>query len=181
MITHQTERLTLTSMRPDHGPELFKLYNDPLVNEIIFNNVMQTTEDVREALDTFLAQWRKNGFGFWMLYEKVNNGLIFIGRCGLCDYEDTNNLELRTMLCEHGRGRGLGPEASRFAITHAFRNSSREKVVSVIRHGNAQAVRGAKKLGLRYIDDRRHNGKFWQYYELTRKEFFSQSEPEVKG
>lgn len=181
MITHQTERLILTPMGPEHEPELFKLHNEPLVNQIIFSGVRQAPEDVRKALDTFLAQWRKNGFGFWILSEKASDGLTFSGRCGLCDYEDTNNLELRTMLCEHARGRGLGAEASRFAVTHAFRNSTKEKVAAVIRHGNDAAVRGAEKFGLQYIDDRWHNGKFWQYYELTREEYFSQPHHQVIG
>lgn len=174
MITYQTERLILNSMEPEHEPELFKLHNDPAVQNLIFNNVPQTTDDVRKMLDMFLAQWRKNGFGFWMLYEKANNGPIFIGRCGLRDYEDTNNLEVGTVLSEHGIGRGLGAEASRFAVTHALRNSSKEKVVGVIAHGNARAQRAAKSFGWRYIDDRWHDGKFWHYYELTREEYFSQ-------
>lgn len=174
MITYQTERLILSPIRSEHEEELFKLHNDPLVQEAIFSNAPQTTEDVRRMLDMFLSQWRKNGFGVWMLYEKTNNGPIFVGRCGLCGYEDTNSLEQATALAGHAIGRGLGAEASRFAVTHAFQNSTKDKVVAVIRHGNARAVREAGKFGLRYIDDRWHNETFYRYYELTRNEWFSQ-------
>lgn len=181
MPTYQTERLILTSMRPEHEAELFTLHNDPLVQAMIFNNVPQTNEHVRKMLDVFLAQWQKNGFGLWMLYEKTKNGPIFIGRCGLCDYEDTNNLESRSVLSGYGAGRGLGAEASRFAIAHALRNSTKDKVVGVIAHANTRAQRAAKKFGWRYIDDRWHKGKFWQYYEITREEFFSQPHHQVGG
>lgn len=175
MVTHQTERLILTIPRSEHERELLNLHNDPLVQEMVFNNVPQSTEDVRKWLDMFSAQWRKNGFGDWMVYEKTNSGPIFIGRCGLRDYMDTNNLELATSLCEHGRGRGLALEAGRFAVTQALQSSAKERVVAVIKHGNARSQRAIKKLGFRYIDDRWCYGRLWQYYEITREEFLSQS------
>ncbi|SFK30338.1 GNAT family N-acetyltransferase [Bradyrhizobium sp. Gha] len=181
MVTYETERLILSSPRPEHEAELLKLHNDPRVQEVIFNNVPQTLEDVRKWLDWFWARWHKNGFGDWMVYEKTDEGPIFIGRSGLRDYDGTNNLELVTVLAEHGRRRGLGLEARRFGVTHALQNSTKEKVVSVIRHGNVPAERAAKKLGLRYVDDRWYQGKFWQYYEMTRQEYFVQPHHQVTG
>lgn len=177
MITYQTERLILTSVRPEHEAELFKLHNDPLVQKAIYGNVPQTTEDVHEWLDWMLAQWRKNGFGDWMIYEKFNDGPIFIGRCGLRDYEDTNNLEFVYAFLQHRLGRGLGPEAARFTITHALQKSTKEKVIGFIAQGNTRAENAAKKLGLRYVDDRLYHGKLCHYYELTRDDCFSQLNP----
>lgn len=174
MSTYKIGRLILTPPRPEHEPDLFKLHNDPVIQKMIFKNVPQTAEDVRRWLKWFFAQWRKNGFGDWMVYENLSTGPIFIGRCGLRDYEDTNNLEIATAFVERATGRGLGLEVRRFAVTHALRNSSREKVVSFIRHGNAHAEGATKKLGLRYIEDRLYHGEFWQYYEMTREEYFSQ-------
>lgn len=174
MITYETQRLMFMPPRPEHEADLFKLHNDPVLQEMVFNKVPQSIEDVRKWLDWFFSQWRKNGFGDWMVYEKANDGPIFVGRCGLRDYEDTNNIELATSLCEHGRGRGLGMEAARFAVTHALQNSTKEKVIALIKHGNARPEPGARKLGLRYIDDRWHAGKFWRYYEMTREDYFSQ-------
>ncbi|MCK1583956.1 GNAT family N-acetyltransferase [Bradyrhizobium sp. 168] len=181
MITYQTERLILTPVRPEHEPELFKLHNDPAVQEGIFRNVPQTIEDVREWLDWYLGQWRKNGVGTWIVYEKSKDGPTFIGRCGLSDYEGTNDLEQATALAGHAVGRGLGAEASRFTITHALQNSAKEKIVILIKHGNARAERGAKKFGWRYIDSRWYKGKFWRYYEMTREEFFSQAHNSLAG
>lgn len=181
MITYQTERLILTSMRPEHEPELFKLHNDPVVQEANFRNMPQTIEDVRKWLNFFLAQWRTNGFGAWMVYEKADDGPIFIGRCDLRNYQDTNNLELAYLLAQHGIGRGLGPEAARFAITHALQNSTKEKVVGIIGCGNERAHRAATKLGLRYVDDRWQSGELCRYYEMTREEYFSQPQHQVAG
>lgn len=179
MITYQTEHLILMSMRPEHESELFKLHNDPLVQEIIFENVPQSSEDVRRWLDWYLTQWRKNSFGVWMVYEKANGDPIFIGRCGLCDYED-KDLEFAYAFFEVRAGRGLGPEAAYFTITHALTNSIKEKVVGFIAHGNARAEGAARKLGLRYIDDRLYHGKLFQYYEMTREEYLSRPHHQVK-
>ncbi|WP_271610799.1 GNAT family N-acetyltransferase [Bradyrhizobium sp. CCBAU 21360] len=179
MIRRETEHLVLTSMLPEHEKELFELHNDPLVQKSIYRNVPQTIEHIRKIINMFLAQWQRDGFGFWMVYEKTNHGPIFIGRCGLRDYEDTNNLEFVYVFFERGAGRGLGPEAARFTITHALQNSTKEKVVGVIAHSNERAKQAAKKLGLRYIDDRWHDGRFWQYYEMTREEFFLRAHHQV--
>ncbi|MET4072584.1 RimJ/RimL family protein N-acetyltransferase [Bradyrhizobium sp. S3.2.6] len=181
MITHQTKRLILVPMQREHEAELFTLHNDPLIQKAIFKNVPQTAKDVHKMLDMFLAQWRKNRFGVWMVYEKTNNIPRFIGRCGLCDYEDTNYLEQATALGEQAAGRGFGAEASRFAVTHALEHSTKEKIVAVIQHGNVRAARQAKKFGLRYVDDRWRDGKFYQYYELTREEWFSQPHHHLPG
>lgn len=174
MLTYQTKNLIFASMRPEHELELFKLHNDPLVQETIFENVPQTREDVRSWLDRYLAQWRKNSFGVWMIYERNISGPTFIGRCGLRDCETTNQLAFSYAFFGYSVGRGLGPQAARFTITHALRKSKKEKIVGFIAHGNARAERAAAKLGLRYIDDRLYYGKLFQYYELTREDYFSQ-------
>lgn len=145
---------------------------------MVFDNVPQTSEDVRKWLDWFFKQWRKNDFGDWMIFEKANHGPFFIGRCGLRDYEDTNNFEIATSLCECARARGLSREAARFAIRHALQNSNKEKVVAVIKRGNAIAARATKKFGLRYIDDRWHAGRLWQYFEMTARSIY-QAEQQV--
>ncbi|WP_213291094.1 GNAT family N-acetyltransferase [Bradyrhizobium sp. sGM-13] len=177
MIRYQTEHLSLVPPQPQHEAELLKLHNDPLVQKMIFNDVPQTSEDVRMWLDWFFVQWRKNGYGDWMVYEATNDGPTFIGRCGLRDYESTDSLELAIALCEYGRGRGLNVEASHFAIRHALGNSTKSRVVALIKPGNARSESGARKLGLRYVDDRWHNGKFLRYYEMTREEYFSRYAP----
>lgn len=174
MLFLETERLVLLPMQAYHFGDLYALHNDRLVQQTVFENVPQTHDDVRAKLELFLSQWRKNGFGFWVVYEKTANGLVFIGRAGMRDYEDTNNLEFGYVYSEYGSGRGLGPEAAYISMEHALLNSMAEKVVGVITPGNSRAMGAVKKLGLRYIDDRWHDEKFWHYFEMTREEFFEQ-------
>ncbi|MCA1494966.1 GNAT family N-acetyltransferase [Ensifer sp. NBAIM29] len=174
MTTHQTDRLILTSVRHEHAAELFKLHNDPLVQKAIYRNVPQTTQDVHKWIDWILAQWSKNGFCDWVVYEKVESGATFIGRSGLRDCKDTNDLEFAYAFFPNAVGRGLGPEAARFTIAHGFQNSTKEKIVGFIEQGNTRADKAAKKFGLRYVDDRPYEGNICRYYEITREDFFSQ-------
>ncbi|MCK1665854.1 GNAT family N-acetyltransferase [Bradyrhizobium sp. 153] len=171
---HHTERLIFFPICLEHEADLFELHNDPLVRETIFKNKPQSAEDVSSWLDRYLAQWRKQDFGTWMVYEKANGDARFIGRCGVREYEGTNNLEFAYAFFQLRAGQGLGPEAARFVITHALKNSSKEKIVGFIDHGNARAQRAAEKLGLRFIDDRWYYGRMCKYYEMTREEYFSQ-------
>lgn len=132
LIRYETERLILIPPTPEHETELLKVHNDSQVQEMVFDNVPQAAADVCKWLDWFFTQWRKNGFGDWMVYEKCSPRPIFIGRCGLRDYENTNNLELATSPCEHARGRGLALEAARFAVGHALRSSKRKRFLLLL-------------------------------------------------
>ncbi|CDX45101.1 putative Acetyltransferase including N-acetylase of ribosomal protein-like protein [Mesorhizobium sp. ORS 3359] len=173
MTICQTERLILTSARPEHEAELIKLHNDPLVQKLNYRNVPQTAEAVHKWLGWLLAQWRKNGFGYWMVYEKLDGDPVFIGRCGLCDYQDTGDLEFAWVFFQDKVGRGLGPEAAHFTIAHALHNSTKEKIIGFIEQGNARAESAAKKIGLRYRGDRLYEGKLCRYYEMTRDQYLS--------
>lgn len=176
----ETNRLVLLPMTPGHLADLYHLHNDPLVQETVFEGIPQSVADVQAKLDLFMSQWRKNGFGFWTVYEKTNQGLIFIGRAGCRDYEDTPNLEFGYVYSEYGSGRGLGPEAAFITIEQALLHSAAPKIVGVITPGNSRAMGAVKKLGLRYIDDRWHDDKFWHYFEMTRDEFFIQQEARLR-
>lgn len=169
----ETKRLVLFPMTWGHEADLFHLHNDPLVQQTIFEQVPQTPDDVRAKLDLFMSQWQKNGFGFWTVYEKTSRGLVFIGRAGCRDYEDTAYLDFGYVYSQYGSGRGLGPEAAYATMDHALRHSTAPKIVGVITPGNSRATAAVKKLGLRYIDDRLHDGKIWHYFEMTRDEFFA--------
>lgn len=175
MTRYETSRLILTRLRYEHEELLFKLHNDPLVQELFYDSEPQTIKEVRETVDTSLAHWNANGFGFWMVYKKTSDSPSFIGRCGLRVVQGTDNIELVYALSQEGVGQGMGPEAARFAITHALANSTKERIVGLIAHRNQRAQRAAERLGLRYVEDRYRDDKFWQYYEMSREEYFLQS------
>ncbi|TIL66668.1 MAG: GNAT family N-acetyltransferase, partial [Mesorhizobium sp.] len=152
MKRYETPRLILTRLRPEHEELLFELHNDPLVQDLFYDSKPQSLKEVREWIDTSLAHWNENGFGFWMVYKKTTDRPFFIGRCGLHVVQGTNNIELIYMFSQQGVGQGLGPEAARFGITHALANSTIEKIVGFIAHRNERSKRAAKSLGLRYVE-----------------------------
>src|SRR3546814_11297474 len=111
MIRLQTELLMLTSMLPKHEAELYTLHNDPLVQASIFENILQSHADVKAKLELYLTQWRKNGFGFWMVYEKRSNAPVVIGRAGLRDFGERRDLECGYVFSSDGAGRRAGGRA----------------------------------------------------------------------
>lgn len=168
MIRLETERLILTPPTRAHLAALHGLHNDPLVQASIYGNQPQSLADIRRQLDVFLAQWRDNGFGFWMVYEKTAPGRL-IGRAGLRNYRDSDDLEFGYVFAAAAAGRGLGPEAARTVIRHALRVSTKHKVVGLIAPGNLRALQAAQRLGFRYVEDRRQDGRLWRYCELSRE------------
>jgi ribosomal-protein-alanine N-acetyltransferase len=173
MTELETRRLILRALRPEDLRALHALHNDPLVRARIYGGQPQRLADVEMQLKIFLSQWRENGFGFWMVYEKrAGSEPCFIGRAGLRNFEDTEDLEFGYVFCAAGAGRGLGPEAARACIAHALRNSAKRQVVGMIAPDNAPALHAAAKLGFRHAGDRWRDGKLWHYFELPREVFF---------
>ncbi|MER8453834.1 GNAT family N-acetyltransferase [Mesorhizobium sp. M1428] len=177
MTRYETSRLILTRLFSEHEDLLFNLHNDPLVQELLYDSKPKSIEDVREMVDTSLAHWNEHGFGFWMVYKKTDGCPLFIGRCGLRVVQGTDNIELVYVFSREGVGQGMGPEAARFGITHALANSTKKKIVAFIAHHNERSKRAAKKIGLRYVDDRYRNNELLQYYEMSREEYFSRPHP----
>ncbi|HEX6958304.1 MAG TPA: GNAT family N-acetyltransferase [Ferrovibrio sp.] len=171
MIRLETQHLILRAMRADHLAELHALHNDPLVQASIYGNRPQSHADVQAQLALFLAQWRQNGFGFWMVYEKASPSWC-IGRAGLRNDRDSNDLEFGYVFSSRGAGRGLGLEAARATIRHALRVSTKEKVVGRIAPENDRALRAAAKLGFHYLEDRWQDGRLWRCFVLTRDDVF---------
>jgi RimJ/RimL family protein N-acetyltransferase len=73
-IELQSRHLLLTPIRAEHKQALAELHNDPLVRAAIFEGRPQDEADIERSLSLFLTQWREQGIGFWMVYERADAG-----------------------------------------------------------------------------------------------------------
>jgi len=168
-----TPRLLLVPMDQSHELELHRLHTDPFVVASILDGEAPTIEQTREKLRRYLRDWQTEGWGFWMVYQKLDGRTKLTGRCGLRRFAGTSDIELGHCFLEEASGRGIAVEAARAIAHHMFEERGAQRLVAVIAPTNERALKAASKLGLRHVDDRWHNGKRRHYFVLDREEFLS--------
>lgn len=99
------------------------------------------------SIANMLGHWLLRGYGMWTVERKDTGAAI--GRVGYLDSEGWPGFELGWLLARPEWGRGYATEAARAALDHATGALGRERVISLIRPGNAPSARVAAKLGLR--------------------------------
>jgi RimJ/RimL family protein N-acetyltransferase len=94
-----------------------------------------------------LGHWQLRGYGLFALEEKTTGALV--GRAGIFEPDGWPGFELGWMLRRASWGQGYATEAARRVLRHAFTEMNRERVISLIRDGNARSIRVAERLGER--------------------------------
>ena len=74
-------------------------------------------------------------------------------------------------------GNGFASEASLPVLRHGFEGVGLEHVIADIHPDNAGSLRVAEKLRLRFVGERKINGRMLRSYALAREEYFAASLP----
>ncbi|WP_117194044.1 GNAT family N-acetyltransferase [Rhizobium terrae] len=164
----ETERLFMRPVNARDGDALYRLHCDPLVVELIMEGNMPTREQSDGRLSLYLDEWRRYGYGFWMLYQREANGdLIFVGRAGLRRY-DEKDVEIGCCLFGFASGKRIALESLRAIVAHAFDHLPITRLVSVIRPENIRSQKMTTTLGFSYMGMTEHHGTTFRFYEMKR-------------
>jgi ribosomal-protein-alanine N-acetyltransferase len=137
----ETERLLLRLLTTGDLDHLAALYRDPDVRRYFPEGTL-TYDQTREELQwTITVHYRRHGFGLWATVLKETGA--FVGRCGLLSAEIDGRPEVEVAyLLDRGHwGRGLGSEAARGIVDHAFASLPVDRLVSMFEPAN-RASRG---------------------------------------
>jgi ribosomal-protein-alanine N-acetyltransferase len=143
----QTDRLTLTRMRPEHTAALVDLWTDLQVTRWMGGPREPT------ALEADLRKTSLNPtaekFDLWPLVEKAGGKLI--GHCGLLDKEIEGKLEteLVYVLAVSAWGKGYATEIAAALKDYAFSNLGLKRLVALIDPASRASERVAIKIGMR--------------------------------
>lgn len=143
-----TPRLILRPMRPDDVGPLHALFGDPAFMTA-FDSPPYSESETRAWVDRNLEHQRRHGFGLFTLVEKLTATVV--GDCGfeLMEVDGRPEIELGYDLARSHWGRGLASEAAAAALEHGFSSLGFERIVSLIRRGNARSVAVARRIGMR--------------------------------
>lgn len=147
----ETERL---SLRPFRGSDLdayAAMSADPEVMRFIGAGATLNRTDSWRSIAAMLGHWQILGYGMWALELKQTGELV--GRAGFLDPPGWPGFELGWLLAKDHWGKGYAIEAARVALGYAFDELHRDRVISLIRHGNVRSVRVAEALGERLVGE----------------------------
>lgn len=162
----ETERLILRPRTMEDFDACFAMDKAPGVVDFI-RGPWDDEDAHRAFIASRIEQDYGTGLGYWSIFAKDNRGL-FMGWMLLIPEDAVGpDIEIGWRLHPDFQGHGIGFEAGRTIVDHAFENVGLNRIVAGIDRRNVASRRLAEKLGMRIGAD-----DFGDVlYELTRAEY----------
>jgi ribosomal-protein-alanine N-acetyltransferase len=158
----ETERLRMRPLTDDDLDPLYEhIHSDPGVT---WDGTGSTREQARAALDAKRRHFEEYGFGLIAVTEKATGEFLGIG--GLQHMEGGPDVEVGYYLARKAWGKGYATELSRAFLRYAFEDLGLDRVVAVVRPGNAASKRVLAKVGLRHVADEHHYDEDVELWEV---------------
>lgn len=142
----ETERLRLRMFRPEDLDNLAGMLADPDVMRYVEDGQPKDREVADKALHSIIAHWGRHGFGRWAVEDKVSGE--FVGFGGLRSLFGTP--EVVYHLARPHWGKGYATELGRASLQYGFRDHGFDRIVAIVKPGNAASIHVLEKLGLRF-------------------------------
>ncbi|TIV60217.1 GNAT family N-acetyltransferase [Mesorhizobium sp.] len=164
----ETQRLFMRPIRAWDADALHRLQCDPLIVELTMQGIPPTREMSDAQLSFYLQEWQTYGIGFWMVYEREDNGdLRFVGRSGVSRFNDSDIL-IGCALFGATSGRRIGPESLKPVIELALTTQPVDRLLALISPTNTRSLRMATGLGFSCLGPIVAYGTEYQCYEMRR-------------
>lgn len=140
-----TARLLLREFQARDFDAYAAMMAEPLVTRYLGDGRPLARADAWRQLAMFVGHWALRGFGIWAVEERATGA--FAGRIGCFEPEGWPGFEIGYTLARPFWGRGYAREGAAAALDFARTELRRERILSVIRPGNAASIRVAEGLG----------------------------------
>lgn len=147
-ILIETERLFLRKITLEDKAHLFKLHAHPAVQKYTGEPVVESIEEIEEAIRGRIKDYEKYGYGRWATFLK--NELQFIGWAGLAYLPEFDEIDLGYRFLPEFWGLGLATEASRAILTYGFDKLQLKKIIAIALKENKASIRVMEKVGMEF-------------------------------
>lgn len=168
MIVAQTPRLLLKQFSLDDVDGFFTLNQDPEVLQYTGDRPFADKQEVATFIREY-DQYDKYGLGRWSLYLKSTGE--YIGFSGLRYSPETNDTDIGFRLMRKYWGRGYATESARAALTLAFTEFDKDRVIARAMTNNQASHAVIQKLAMQPLSSLHEAGHEWLTYQLSRKDW----------
>ena len=146
-LSLETPRLLLRQFEERDVDALAAMYADPGMMQFLGTGSTFSRDETWRAISGMLGHWVMRGYGMWAVEERETG--FMVGRVGFINPAGWPGFELGWVIDRKRWGRGYAPEAAAVALTYAKDVLRQQRVISLIRPGNAASIRVAEKIGER--------------------------------
>jgi [ribosomal protein S5]-alanine N-acetyltransferase len=158
-----TERLQVTTWRPEDVDEVHDLHSDPETMRWIRHGRTETRDEVETLLASYLREQQDRG---WTKWRVANHQGVLVGRAGFGSYHHGNGRELGYTLRRDVWGRGLATEVAT-GLVNWHREQADAQLWAFAAVENTASCRVLEKVGFDHIGDAAHNGLPCARYRLA--------------
>lgn len=144
----ETERLLLRKITLDDKEDLFKLHSHPDVQIYTGEPVVESIEEMEQAIRTRADDYEKYGYGRWATFLK--DGMQFVGWAGLAYLPEFDEIDLGYRFLPEYWGLGIATEASRAILTYGFDSLNIRKIIAIALKENKASIRVMEKVGMEF-------------------------------
>ena len=149
MIIFETTRLTIRAFDELDAPFIFKLLNSPGWLQFIGDRNIKTEEDARlYIIEKLVANYAKQGFGFYAVVEKTNQKAV--GMVGIIKRDGLENIDIGFAFLPEFEGLGFGFESASAMLNYAQKELQIEKIVAITNPDNIRSQKLLRKIGLAF-------------------------------
>ena len=134
-----------------------------------------TRTEAAAYIPEWIAQWEKNGIGYWSLIDKADETIVGFGGITVKQIGPYYGLNLYFRLSPSVWGKGLASFIGRSAFVEAFEKRTFEAVYGLVRPANIPSCRALERLGLTVVGELQdvENAAPSLIYRITQETYFS--------
>ena len=144
----ETERLLLREITLNDTAKMFKLHSNPDVQKYTGEPMIESKEEMEQAIQARVGNYAKYGYGRWATFLK--DGMQFIGWAGLAYLPEFDEIDLGYRFLPTYWGMGFATEASHAILTYGFDTLKLKRIIAIAMKGNKASIRVMEKVGMKF-------------------------------
>jgi len=144
----ETDRLWLREITLDDKAEMFRLHSNADVQEYTGEPLVESMEEMEQAIQTRVFDYEKYGYGRWATFLK--NGNQFIGWAGLAYLPEFDEIDLGYRFLPKFWEMGFATEASHAILKYGFEKLELERIIAIAMKDNKASIRVMEKVGMEF-------------------------------
>ncbi len=147
-ILIETKRLLLRKITLDDKEELFKLHSNSDVQKYTGEPLVESLEEMEQAIKTRINDYENYGYGRWATFLK--NGMHFVGWAGLAYLPEFDEIDLGYRFSPQYWGMGFATEASQAILTYGFDKLELRQIIAIAMKENKASIKVMEKVGMEF-------------------------------
>jgi len=165
----ETKRLLLRAITFEDKEQLFELHTDPDVQQWTGEPVVESMQEIEQAIAIRHNDYTQYGFGRLATIHKQTNE--FIGWAGLTYLPEFDKVDLGYRFKKKYWGMGFATEASKAIIDHGFNVLNLDLIIAIALPENKASIKVMQKVGMIYDKQAPYDDEFpdaiWYKLEKT--------------